>query len=246
VNGEECKENAAGLQPERIQKILSAYGVASRRNAEKMIIDGRVSINGVQATLGQSAKSGIDIISVDGVPLAEKNEFVYLMLNKPCGYITTVKDTRGRKTVMELITGINGRVYPVGRLDKDSEGLLIFTNDGGFANSIMHPSFDKQKTYEVEVSGDVQNALKLLKLPVSIDDYTVQAHSVELSDINNGGGTLRISISEGRNRQIRKMCWVCGVSVKSLKRISIGPLKLGELKSGQWRHLTDEEVSALG
>jgi len=233
-------------KPERIQKILSAHGVASRREAERMIAAGRVYINGIRATVGQSAEVGIDEIFIDGVPLSEKDEFIYLMLNKPCGYLTTVKDTRGRKTVMDLITGAGSRVYPVGRLDLASEGLLLFTNDGDFANSIMHPAFDKLKTYEVEVSGDVTNAVKRLHEPVKIDEFTVQAHSAEVIKTVDDGGILNISISEGRNRQIRKMCAVCGLKVKSLKRISIGSLKLGDMKSGQWRFLTKEEVTALG
>ena len=246
MKGEECKENAAGIKPERVQKILSSYGVASRRSAEKMISDGRVSINGVRATLGQSAVVGRDEIAVDGVPLTSQDEHVYIMLNKPCGYITTVTDIRGRSTVMDLVTEVKCRIYPVGRLDKDSEGLLLFTNDGDFANSIMHPSFGKQKTYQVEVRGDVQKALLLLRQPVVIDGNTVHAQSVELSEKSEHGGTLQISISEGRNRQVRKMCAVCGLSVKNLKRISIGSLTLGDLTSGQWRFLTNEEVSAIG
>ena len=238
--------NAPITKPERIQKILSAHGVASRREAERMIVAGRVHINGIQATVGQSAEIGIDEIFVDGEQLSDRDEFIYLMLNKPYGYLTTVKDTRGRKTVMDLITGTGCRVYPVGRLDLNSEGLLLFTNDGEFANSMMHPSFDKLKTYEVEVSGDVLNAVKRLQEPVKIDELIVQAHSAELMKAVDDGGILNISISEGRNRQIRKMCSVCGLKVKSLKRISIGSLKLGDLESGQWRFLTKEEVTALG
>jgi len=233
-------------KPERIQKILSAHGVASRREAERMIVAGRVYINGAQATVGQSAEVGIDKITVDGVPLSGKDEFIYLMLNKPCGYLTTVKDVRERKTVMDLIAGAGGRVYPVGRLDLNSEGLLLFTNDGDFANSIMHPSFGKLKTYEVEAVGDVYKAVKQLQEPVIIDEHKVQAHKAELVKAVEDGGVLRISISEGRNRQIRKMCSVCGLKVKSLKRISLGSLKLGDLKSEQWRFLTKEEVTTLG
>jgi len=246
VKGEECKENAVGIKPERVQKILSAHGITSRRNAEKMILDGRVNINGIQATLGQNATFGLDDISVDGVLLTVPGEHIYLMLNKPSGYITTVSDIRGRQTVMDLITDINVRVYPVGRLDKDSEGLLIFTNDGDFANKIMHPSFDKQKTYEVEALGDVDKALMLLQEPIRVDEHTVHAIKVELSAKYDGGGVFRITISEGRNRQVRKMCYSCGLTVTSLKRVSIGSLGLGDLKSGQWRFLTKEEVSALG
>jgi len=231
--------------PERLQKILSAHGIASRREAERMILAGRVSVNGIIATLGQSAQFGKDDILVDDVPLGVKNKQEYLMLNKPRGYLTTVSDIRGRKTVMELIKDVHCRVYPVGRLDMDSEGLLLFTNDGDFANSIMHPSFNKQKTYEVEVIGDVCNAVDLLHHPVMIDNKTVRALRVSLLKKTDTGGILSISIAEGRNRQVRKMCFKCGVTVTSLKRTSIGSLELGDLQSGKWRYLNDEEVSAL-
>ena len=233
-------------KPVRIQKILSDRGIASRRAAEKMIQDGRVCVNGIRAALGQSAKSGTDLISVDGVPLGNSTEHIYLMLNKPRGYLTTVHDDRGRKTVMELIKSVDKRVYPVGRLDLNSEGLLLFTNDGGFANAVMHPSSGKQKTYEVKVRGDVLKALDLLKQPIKLDGYTVQALCVEPKTTGNKSGIILISISEGRNRQIRKMCNACGLTVISLKRISLGTIELGGLKSGQWRFLTKEEVSALG
>jgi len=231
---------------ERLQKILSANGVASRREAERMIAEGRILVNGAPAILGQLAQLGVDDISVDGISLSPLNKRIYLMLNKPCGYLTTVKDERGRKTVMELITDVNMRVFPVGRLDLDSQGLLLFTNDGEFANMIMHPSFNKHKTYEVEVKGDAYNAARLMRNPIEIDGHTVKACSVILSKATETGGILRITLAEGRNRQVRKMCKECGVSVTTLKRLSIGELELGELKSGQWRYLTNEEVSALG
>ena len=237
--------NSAGNK-ERLQKILSAYGITSRRDAERLILEGRVSVNGITATLGQSALYGVDSISVDGVPLSPADKLVYLMLNKPCGYLTAVSDKHGRKTVMELIRDVDERVYPAGRLDLNSEGLLLFTNDGAFANKITHPSFEKKKTYEVSIRGDVQKAVALLKQPVIIDGYTVRAVSVDLLKTVPNGGVLNITISEGRNRQIRKMCTACGVKVDSLKRVSIGKLMLGDLKSGQWRYLTGEEVKSIG
>jgi len=233
-------------QGERLQKILSAYGVVSRRKAEALIVEGRVCINGSPATLGQSARVGVDEITVDGVLLTDLKEHVYIMLNKPRGYLTTVSDERDRRTVMELVASVGCRVYPIGRLDMYSEGLLLFTNDGDFANAVMHPSFEKPKTYIVKARGDLRKALKLLKEPIQIDEYTVQALNVELTQNNNDNGLFQISISEGRNRQIRKMCNACGLTVKSLKRISIGSLELGSLKSGQWRFLTKDEVLALG
>jgi len=231
---------------ERLQKILAACGVASRRGSEKLILEGRVKVNGNIAQLGQSARLGVDLITVDDTKLDEKNEHVYLMLNKPCGYLTTKRDERGRNTVMELVAGVSVNVFPVGRLDKDTEGLLLFTNDGDFANIVMHPSFNKKKTYEVEVSGDVCDAVHLMKEPVKIDDYTVHAQKAELIKITADGGVMQITVIEGRNRQIRKMCSVCGVSVKSLKRISVGDLELGNLKPGKWRYLTKKEVFSFG
>jgi len=233
-------------QPERLQKILSAYGVSSRRAAEKMILEGRILVNGIQATLGQSAQFGVDLITVDGVPIIGELEPVYIMLNKPCGYITTVSDEKDRKTVMSLVADTVTRVYPVGRLDINSEGLLLFTNDGEFANKIMHPSNEKEKVYEVTVQGDAQKALELLRQPVEIDGHTVRAVKVELVSASSNAGTLYITVVEGRNRQIRKMCTACGVRVKTLKRISVGTLMLGDLKAGTWRHLTKEEVRSLG
>jgi len=211
-----------------------------------MITAGRVSVNGVVAALGQCAAPGHDSIMVDGVSISENVEFVYLMLNKPCGYLSTARDERGRKTVMELVSDVSGRVYPVGRLDLNSEGLLLFTNDGEFANRIMHPSFNKQKTYEVNAIGDVRRAVELMRLPVRVDDYTAQAVSVELLEEGSDGGLIGITITEGRNRQVRKMCAICGLKVVTLKRVSIGCLKLGSLKAGKWRYLTEEEVSSLG
>ena len=233
-------------QQERLQKILSAHAIASRREAERMILAGRVYVNGVPATIGQSARYGIDSITVDGKPLKDVDEHVYLMLNKPRGYITTVSDDRGRKTVMELLANVGVKVYPAGRLDMDSEGLLLFTNDGEFANKIMHPSFEKQKVYEVEVNGDINTAVLNLKQPIEIDGHIVNAVDAVILNKTDIGGTLNITIAEGRNRQIRKMCAACGISIRSLKRISVGSVVLGSLKTGKWRHLTEEEVQSLG
>jgi len=230
----------------RLQKILSSQGAASRREAEKMILEGRVLVNGVPAKLGQSAEFGSDHITLDGVELAAVSEHVYIMLNKPCGYITTVRDDRGRRTVMDLIADAGTKVYPVGRLDMNTEGLLLFTNDGEFANTVAHPSHDVKKTYEAKVIGDVQKAVGSLRQPIEIDNCTVEAVKVELHKETINGGVLRITVIEGRNRQVRKMCAACGVKIIALKRISIGALRLGKLKTGQWRHLSVEEVQALG
>jgi len=230
---------------ERLQKILSAHGIASRREAEKMILDGRVSVNGVPAKLGQSAVFDFDLISVDGKPLRDEDEHIYIMLNKPRGYITTSRDEFGRRTVMSLVSDTGIRIYPVGRLDLNSEGLLLFTNDGEFANRITHPSYEKQKAYEVEIIGDVRKTAKLLSQPLDIDGRIVQAVNVELLKVTPSGGNVKITIVEGRNRQVRKMCSACGVRVRSLKRVSIGSLELGDLDIGKWRHLTEKELKEL-
>ena len=210
-----------------------------------MILAGRVTVGGVPAKLGQSAQFGVDDIAVDGVPLAPKDSFVYIMLNKPRGYVTTVSDERGRKTVMSIVKDVGVRVFPIGRLDINSEGLLLMTNDGEFANGVAHPSFSKAKTYEVRVGGDAKEAAAMLRRPLDIDSHTVHAKSVSLLKTTDTGGVLRISIYEGRNKQIRKMCAQCGLEVLSLKRVSIGSVSLGTLKTGRWRHLTRAEVDLL-
>jgi len=230
----------------RLQKILSSYGVSSRREAERLILGGRVLVNGIIAKTGQSAHPGIDEITVDGVPLDTKNDHIYIMLNKPRGYLSTVRDDRGRKTVMELLKEVECRVFPVGRLDMNSEGLLLFTNDGEFANAVMHPSHNIHKTYEVRVRGDIHKAAGALNKPVEIDEYTVHASKVELIQATPDGGSLIISIAEGRNRQVRKMCAACGLTVTALKRISVGRLELGDLENGKWRFLTEKEVQSIG
>jgi len=231
---------------QRLVKILSAHGVASRREADRLIHEGRVCVNGITAVTGQKAEFGSDLITVDGITLAAGDEPVYIMLNKPRGYITTKRDDRGRKTVMSLVDDVGSRVYPVGRLDMDSEGLLLFTNDGNFANTVAHPSYNKEKEYEVIVCGDVRKAVSLLRQPIEIDNHVVRAVRIKLLQTTADGGTLKITVTEGRNRQIRKMCAASGVRVKTLRRISIGKLELGNLKSGQWRYLTGEEVESLG
>lgn len=229
----------------RLQKILSAHGVASRRGAESMIREGRVCVNGEVAVIGQGAMPGKDEILVDGVPLADKSEPVYIMLNKPRGYITTMNDERGRKTVRELVAGVGERVYPVGRLDCDSEGLLLMTNDGEFSNMVAHPSFEVEKTYMAAVRGDAEKAEGLLRGPMEIDGRTVNALAVKLTRQTQDGGVFSVTIKEGRNRQVRKMLAECGLVVTSLKRVSVGPIKLGGLKAGQWRRLTPGEQRSI-
>ena len=242
---EERRDGAEPGSPERIQKILSAHGVTSRRNAERMIQDGRVTVNGATASLGQSALPGIDVIAVDGVPLSPKDAPVYIALNKPRGFVTTMSDDRGRKTVVSLVSGAGVRVFPIGRLDINTEGLLLLTNDGQFANAVMHPSHNVTKSYEAHVSGDADGAAALMRRPMEIDSHEVRAVSVEAAEKTGAGGILVITISEGRNRQIRKMCAQSGVEVRLLRRISIGAVTLGSLKTGQWRYLTEAERKSL-
>ena len=218
----------------------------SRRSAEACISAGRVSVNGVTAALGDKADPDTDSILVDGAPLPSRSSKVYIMLNKPKGYVTTMKDEKGRKNVSELVRGAGVRVYPVGRLDMYSEGLLLMTNDGDFANRMMHPSHKVTKTYHTWVQGqDIGPAIEALRQPMELDGYMTHPAEVELVELIPGGAVLAISIHEGRNRQVRKMCEAVGLKLTRLRRVSEAGLELGELKSGQWRYLTEEEIRQL-
>lgn len=230
---------------ERLQKIISSAGLMSRRAAEEYISSGRVSVNGRVASLGDKADSEHDTILVDGKPLQTSAERIYVMLNKPKGYVTTMSDEKGRRDVTELVRPL-GRIYPVGRLDMYSEGLLIMTNDGEFANRLMHPSHNFLKTYRTWVKGeDVGLAVEYLRGELDIGDYIVRAERVDIERLIPGGAVLLITIGEGRNRQVRKMCQCCGLKVTRLVRISEGELELGDLPVGKWRRLTDDEVNGV-
>lgn len=232
---------------ERLQKILASRGVCSRRKAEELIAAGRVSCNGRAASLGDSADPELDEILLDGKPLPSADEHVYILLNKPRGYVTTLADERGRDNVAQLVADCGKRVYPVGRLDMDSEGLLLFTNDGEFANTLMHPKHEVNKTYRVIVRGYSDAALERLKQPVTLDGYTIRKPEVSLvwKSQHNDKAELQVTIHEGRNRQVRRMCAMAGMSVTRLIRISEGALRLGNLPLGKWRYLTAEEVELL-
>ena len=230
---------------ERLQKILSARGVASRRKAEEMIQAGRVTVNGVPASLGDSADAQLDEILVDGKPLPSQTGFVYIMLNKPRGFVTTLSDEKGRRNAAQLVADCGTRVYPVGRLDMDSEGLLLFTNDGEFANRLMHPKHEVEKTYDTWVTGYTPEGEQRLRLPVTLDGYTVRPPKVTLLGQGDKSAKLRITIHEGRNRQVRRMCEAAGMHVTRLRRIREGELRLGDLPVGKWRYLTEAEVRAL-
>ena len=230
---------------ERLQKLLSAAGVCSRRAAETYIADGRVTVNGQPAELGQRADPERDDIQVDGKPLAPRAEHVYLLLNKPRGYVTTLADERGRKTVAELVKDCGQRVYPVGRLDLDSEGLLLMTNDGALMQCLIHPSGEIDKVYQVSVYGPVQGCADRLASLTDLEGESIRPARVEVLRQTQQTAELSITIHEGKNRQIRRMCAACGLTVKRLRRVREHTLELGDLPAGKWRYLTQEEVKAL-
>lgn len=231
---------------ERLQKIISARGVTSRRKAEEWITAGRVTCNGRICQLGESADPEVDTILVDGKPLPDVEAFAYLMLHKPRGFVTTLSDEKGRKNAAQLVSDCGQRVYPVGRLDMDSEGLLLFTNDGEFANMLMHPRHQVQKTYRVLVAEFTEEKLEQLQQPVTLDGYTIRKPYVKLIRLaGDGKAELEVVIHEGRNRQVRRMCAMAGMQVVRLKRISEGGVFLNDLPLGKWRYLTDEEVWQL-
>lgn len=231
---------------ERIQKIIASRGITSRRKAEEMISVGRVTCNGRVCILGESADPDVDTILLDGKPLPSGGEYTYIMLHKPRGYVTTLSDEKGRKDITLLIADCKQRVYPVGRLDMDSEGLLILSNDGEFANILMHPKHEVNKTYRVYVKPFSEEKLDKLRKPITLDGYTIKKPTVRLiSVLNEGTALLEIVIHEGRNRQVRRMCDAAGMPVQRLIRIAEGEVKLGKLPLGKWRYLTAEEVESL-
>ena len=230
---------------QRLQKILSEYGLASRREAERLILAGRVTVNGAAAQLGQSADPERDEILLDGKPLQEKPQLRYLMLNKPRGYVTSMHDEKGRKDVSLLVADCGTRVYPVGRLDMDSDGLLLFTNDGELANRLMHPSAEANKTYLVTVCDYYEGAEDGLSQSMEIDGYRIRPAKVKKIMHHGTEAKLQITIHEGRNRQIRKMCEKVGIQVKKLQRVEENGVKLGNLPVGKWRWLTEKEIEIL-
>ncbi len=231
---------------ERIQKLISACGLASRRAAEEWIAAGRVSVNGEKAHLGDRADLDRDAVLVDGRPLVPGGGRTYLMLNKPRGYVTTLSDEKGRKTVADLVEGCGVRVWPVGRLDLDSEGLLLLTDDGALTHQLLHPSHEVEKEYLVWVTGNVNKALPLLSAPMALDGETLSPARVRRGRDSGGVHQLSIIIHQGKNRQVRRMCAQAGLEVLRLKRVREGTLSLDRaLKAGQWRNLTDRELLEL-
>lgn len=226
---------------ERLQKLLSAAGVCSRRAAEGYIEAGRVTVNGETVRLGAKADPERDDIRLDGRPLPEREETVCLLLNKPRGYVTTLSDEKGRKTVAQLVADCPARVWPVGRLDMDSEGLLLLTDDGALTHKLTHPSHGVEKEYRVWVSGNVDRAIPILSAPVADGGELLTADRVE----RTGERTLNVVIHQGKNRQVRRMCAAAGLKVERLRRVREGKLLLDGLRPGRWRPLTMEELRAL-
>lgn len=227
---------------ERLQKIISRYGIASRRAAEAMIEAGRVRLNGNTAHLGDTAVEGEDVIELDGVPLRRQPQRVYLMLNKPRGYVTTLHDEKDRRTVAELVADCGQRVYPVGRLDQYSEGLLILTNDGELTQRMTHPSHETEKVYHVWVSHWRSGAEAELARPLLLDGRRTSPAQVTVLSETGDIAMLEILIHEGRNRQIRRLCAAAGITVTRLRRVREGKLELGDLPVGKWRYLTEDEI----
>ncbi len=233
----------------RLQKVLSECGFTSRRKAEQMIEEGRVTVNGRPAGIGQKVGPK-DFIAVDGVKVdtsSSAKKHVYLMLNKPRGYVTTMSDELGRRDITAFTQNVGTRVYPVGRLDRNSEGLLLLTNDGEFANIMMHPRHHVSKRYRVTVRPDITDEqLVALSEGVTLDDGTrTLPADVRIIDRQEGRVVVDITLYEGKNRQIRRMCETVGLEVARLKRVAIGPIRLGMLKVGAWRYLSKEEIDAL-
>lgn len=230
----------------RLQKYLSMCAVASRRKAEELIAQGKVKVNGKVAQIGDKISPKHDTVTVSGRKIVGSRKHYYIMLHKPRGYITTMDDEMGRKCVAELVRDVGARVYPVGRLDKDSEGLLLMTNDGEFANHMTHPSKHIPKTYRVTVRPDVtEDMLTAFATGMEIDGRITAPADAHIIEKQDNRVVMEIVLYEGRNRQIRKMCESLGLEVARLKRTSVGSLKLGMLPPGKWRELKDDEVHKL-
>lgn len=231
---------------ERLQKLLSSCGIGSRRAMEEWIAAGRVTVNGQVAHLGDKADLDRDRVAVDGVPVHPEGDRTYLMLHKPRGYVTTLSDEQGRKTVADLVSGCGQRVWPVGRLDLDSEGLLLMTDDGELTQRLIHPSHEVEKEYLVWVVGDVKKGLPILSAPMELDGDRLAPAQVKRGRASGGVTQLSVTIHQGKNRQVRRMCAKAGLTVLRLKRIREGKLLLDRtLQPGQWRSLTREELALL-
>ena len=232
----------------RLQKYFTDCNIMSRRAAEAAIEAGEVTVNGHPAVLGQKVLPGRDIVLYRGKPvvLHRDREHTYIVINKPRGYVTTSRDPGGRRCVLDLIPPECGRVYPVGRLDMCSEGILILTDDGDLANKLTHPGHEIPKVYRVKVAENVtREQLTVLRAPLTLDGYTIEPVATDIASVDESGTVLKMTLFEGRNRQIRKMCAEAGLTVKRLSRVSIGRLKLNNLAVGKWRYLDEEEIEYL-
>lgn len=230
----------------RLQKFLSECGVASRRRSEELISTGKVKVNGRTASLGEKINPKVDTISVNGKKVINTARHVYLMLHKPRGFITTMNDEMGRKCVAQLVEDVGERVYPIGRLDRESEGLLLMTNDGEFANAMMHPSHHIGKVYRVTIRpGITQEQIDLMSGGIEIEGRTTAPCDVRVIKKDGDRAVLEIVLYEGRNRQIRKVCEKLNIEVARLKRTAFGAVKLGMLPAGKWRELSKDEVNKL-
>lgn len=231
----------------RLQKFMSDAGIMSRRAAEEEIKKGNISVNGHVADLGAKIDARSDIVTYKGKRIESRaREYIYIMMNKPRGYLSSTSDDRSRKCVTDLLDGLDERVYPVGRLDMISEGMLLLTNDGELKNRLTHPSYSLPKVYRVKVGSEVsEGQYDILTSPLTIDGYEIKPVDVKISSEDESGTVLKMTLLEGRNRQIRKMCEAAGLTVKRLSRVSIGNLKLDGLAVGKWRYLTDDEVEYL-
>jgi len=234
-------------EPIRLQKYLAERGIASRRGAEELVRAGRVTVNGRKATIGMSVDPQDDLVAVDGQNLEQQRDRpAYLLLHKPRGYVTTMGDRHAARTVAELVADYPVRTFPVGRLDKDSEGLLLMTNDGALANALTHPASHVPKVYRVTLRGQVSDAQRdKLSTGMELDGRRTQPIELRVLAEEPDRTVLQLTLKEGRNRQIRRMCETLSLEVLRLKRIALGPLKLGLLPAGQWRELTAEEVKRL-
>ncbi len=230
----------------RLQKFLAECGIASRRKSEELIVAGKVKVNGVIASIGDKVNPKHDKVTVSGKKAVSVKKSVYIMLNKPRGFITTMSDEHDRKCVAELVKGINTRVYPVGRLDRESEGLLIMTNDGEFANALTHPSKHVSKTYRVTIRPEItKEQATAFRNGIEIDGRMTAPADLRILEAQENRTVVEVTIYEGRNRQIRKMFEALGIEVARLKRTKVGNLKLGMLKQGDYRDLTPDEVNSL-
>lgn len=230
----------------RLQKYLAEAGVASRRKSEELIMQGRVGVNGVKVTTPGTKVADRDVVTVDDRDVGQEEKKVYIMLNKPMGYVTTSKDQFSRKTVLDLIDGVKERIYPAGRLDYETCGLLLLTNDGDIAYGLTHPGHEVEKVYQARIAGSLdERDIKALENGVRIEDYITSPAKVKVIEKFKTDSLIEITIHEGRNRQVRMMFEKIGRIVLKLKRVSIGPVSLGSLEEGHWRHLDEDEVINL-